>query len=190
MKDVARRQDIFARPPPPPPSQTERWSDEEIIRLVDETPCLPGTDNMLVLIAPDTAVKRCWKFDATVAEQLSMQLVYSHTRIPLPRAHRVIQHVHGRGDAYLVMDYIPKYQRLQTAWKGMSMWAKLRVIVALRVYLRQLRRVQHPPSMGKPGPPGPKPLRCSGLQFYECIKGPFPTSEALADTIVKVTDEH
>ncbi|KAG5643873.1 hypothetical protein DXG03_009503 [Asterophora parasitica] len=120
---------------------TKKWSDKEIFSLVDENPRLPGTDDMLVLIAPDTAVKRCWDFDATVAESLSMQLVYSQTRIPIPRAHRVIRHVHGGGDAYLVMDYIPNSRCLQTAWKGLSMWAKLRVI---RGYLRQLRRVASP----------------------------------------------
>ncbi|KAG5645568.1 hypothetical protein DXG03_005706 [Asterophora parasitica] len=115
-----------------------------------------------------------------LTEQLSMQLVYSQTCIPLPRAHRVIRPFDCEDSAYLVMDYLPNAQRLQTAWKSLLVWSKLRVIVTLRIYLRQLRRVKHP-SMGRPGPPRPKPLGCKGLQFDDSLcEGPFATPVELA----------
>ena len=49
----------------------------------------------------------------------------------------------------------------------------------MRLYLRQLRRIQYSSSSNTPGLPGPTPLTCNSLQFGHDAKGPFPTISTL-----------
>ena len=63
------------------------------------------------------------------------------------------------------MELVPNSQQLRAAWPSLSILGELKVILTMRLYLRQLRRVQHTSSNNLPGPLGPKPLPCNGLQF-------------------------
>lgn len=77
------------------------------------------------------------------------------------------------------MDFVQNAQQLRVAWPSLSFFGKLKVVLTMRLYLRQLQRVQYPPSNNTPGPPGPKPFWCDGLQFGFDPRGPFPTISAL-----------
>jgi len=103
-----------------------------------------------------------------------MELVRKQTRIAVPRMRRVIDNDYSM----IVMDLVPNSRQLQVAWPSLSVWGKLKVILTIRLYLRQLRRVQYS-SSNIPGPASPTPLECNGLQFGYDPKGPFPTLSAL-----------
>lgn len=106
-----------------------------------------------------------------------MELVHKQTRIAVPRM-RLVDCVHGGCRGLIVMDLVANSQQLRVAWPSLSIWGKLKVVLTMRLYLRQLRCVQHS-SSNIPGPIGDKPLRCDGLQFGYDTKGPFPTLSAL-----------
>ena len=86
------------------------------------------------------------------------------------------------------MELVPDSQQLRAAWPSLSILGELKVILTMRLYLRQLRRVQHTSSSfnNLPGPLGPKPLPCTGLQFGFDPKGPFPTIGAF----MNISREH
>ncbi|KAK7434315.1 hypothetical protein VKT23_020265 [Stygiomarasmius scandens] len=77
-----------------------------------------------------------------------MELVRTHTSIPVPRAHGFLYN--GELPDLLVTDYIPG-RRLSEVWPTMSVFSKFWVIVTLRSYVQQLRGVLAPYA----GPPGP-----------------------------------
>jgi len=108
-----------------------------------------------------------------------MDLVRKQTRIAVPRMRRTIRYSHPEGNGLIVMDLVQDSQRLQVAWPSLSLWQKLKVILTMRFYLRQLRRIQDPLYNARPGPLGPTPQPCNGLQFGFDAKGPFPTVSAL-----------
>ncbi|KAK0433944.1 hypothetical protein EV421DRAFT_2011387 [Armillaria borealis] len=152
---------------------------EEIIRAVESAPYLEGSDDKLVQISEDTVVKLGYDWDSTASEALAMELVRKKTRIAVPRMRRAIRHHHPEGNGLIVMDLVPNSKQLRVAWPSLSVLGKLKVVLTMRLYLCQLRRVQHSSSNNTPGPPGPTPLPCNGLQFGYDATGPFPTISAL-----------
>lgn len=104
-----------------------------------------------------------------------MDLVQNQTRIVIPRKRRVIRHLHSEGNGLIIMDLVPNAQQLKVAWPSLSIFGKLKIILTMRLYLRQLRRIRYSSSNYTPGPLGLKPLPCNGLQFGYDAKGPFPT---------------
>ncbi|KIK10266.1 hypothetical protein K443DRAFT_670892 [Laccaria amethystina LaAM-08-1] len=159
-------------------SESDTWTDEKIIRAVESAPYLGGSDDKLVQISEDTVVKLGRDWDSTTSEALAMELVRKQTRIAVPRKRRAIHHHHPEGNGLIVMDLIRNSQQLRVAWPSLSFFGKLKVVLTMRLYLRQLRRIQYS-SSNTPGPPGPRPLPCNGLQFGYDAKGPFPTTSAL-----------
>lgn len=116
-----------------------------------------------------------------------MDLTRKQTQIAVPRLRRLIQHDHAEGYGLIVMDFVEHSRRLKDAWPSLSFWKKLKVVLTMRLYMRQLRRVQYPPHQNTPGPIGSEPQVCNGLQFGLDPKGPFPTISAL-DTYFR--EEH
>ncbi|KAF8972793.1 hypothetical protein BDZ97DRAFT_859313 [Flammula alnicola] len=159
--------------------ESDTWTDEEIIRAVESAPYLEGSDDKLVQISEDTVVKLGRDWDSTTSEALAMELVRKQTQIAVPRMRRAIRHHHPEGNGLIVMDFVPNSQQLRVAWPSLSVLGKLKVVLTMRLYLRQLRRVQHSSSNNTPGPLGPTPLPCNGLQFGYDAKGPFSTISAL-----------
>ena len=185
--------DMLCRPPiqvrcclPPVPllifsvqfPDSDTWTDDHVINVFESAPYLEGSDRKIVQISEDTVVKPCHLWTDATSESLAMELVRKQTRIAVPRMRRLIQHVHCEGEGLIVMDLVPNCQQLRVAWPSLSFWGKLKVILAMRLYLRQLRRVKYS-SSNTPGPLGSKPLRCNGLQFGWDPIGPFPTISAL-----------
>ena len=134
-----------------------------------------------------TVVKLSRDWDSTTSEALAMELVRKQTRIAVPRKRRAIHHHHPEGNSLIVIDLVPNSQQLRFAWPSLSFLGKLKVILTMRLYLRQLRRIQYSSSSNTvtPGPPGPTPLPCNGLQFGHDAKGPFPTISALETYFLK-----
>ena len=157
---------------------SDTWTDDDVISVVESAPYLEGSDRSLVQISQDTVVKPCRIWDYAISESLAMELVHKQTRIAVPRMRRLIRHVHSEGEGLIVMDLVPNCRQLRVAWPSLSFLGKLKVILTMRLYLRQLRCVQHS-SSNTPGPAGPKPLDCNGLQFGWNPRGPFPTISAL-----------
>ena len=155
------------------------WTDEEIICAVESAPYLKGSDDKLVQISEDTVVKLCRDWDSTTSEALAMELVRKQTRIAIPCKSRAIRRHHPEGNGLIVMDLVPNSQQLRVAWPSLSFLGKLKVVLTMRLYLRQLQHIQYSSSNNTPGPPGPTPLPCNGLQFGYDSKGPFPTISAL-----------
>ena len=122
-------------------------------------------------LTKDTVVK--FEIDCEHAEVFSPEgaaadLVFHHTIIPVPRVRRVLR-IPEDGYIAIVMDYVPG-QQLRYIWPSMSLLGKLRVVLTIRDYIRQLRAIRHP--RGRiPGPvaPGTMPLepRC------HMIRGPL-----------------
>ncbi|KAK0219100.1 hypothetical protein IW262DRAFT_1317975 [Armillaria fumosa] len=147
-------------------------------KLLHQAP-IRGSDDKLVQISEDTVVKLGCDWDSTASEALAMDLVRKQTRIAVPHMRRAIHHFHPEGDGLIVMDLVPDSQQLRVAWPSLSLWGKLIVILTMRLYLRQLRRVQYASSNHIPGPLGLTPLPCNSLQFGFDGEGPFPTISAL-----------
>lgn len=158
--------------------ESDTWTDEEIIRAVESAPYLESSNDSLVQISEDTVVKLGRDWDSTTSESLAMELVRKQTRIAIPRKRRVVRHHHPEGNGLIVMDLVPNSQQLRVTWPSLSFFGKLKVVLTMRLYLRQLRRIQYSSSR-TPGPPGPRPLPCNSLQFGYDAKGPFPTISAL-----------
>jgi Phosphotransferase enzyme family len=77
------------------------------------------------------------------------------------------------------MDLIRNARQLHVCWSSLSIWEKLRVVLTIKYYIQQLRRI-HVPHTAMPGPLGPQPGVCHGLQFGYDPRGPFQTTKALA----------
>jgi hypothetical protein len=149
------------------PSESDAWDDSEIIRRTESSPYLPGSNDSLVQISSDTVVK----FGGTFASSESLAMNYDHSA----------------GDILIVMSFIPNARELRVCWSTLSLWKQLGIILAMRYYIRQLRRVRHP-SSGTPGPPGTRPKVCYGLQFGYDPQGPFKTTDALAGYLHRLHD--
>jgi hypothetical protein len=108
-----------------------------------------------------------------------MNLVLTQTDIPVPRVRRVILHLSAEGNIPIIMDFLPHARQLHLCWPTLTLFTKLKIILTMRYYLRQLRRIHHPCST-TPGPPGATPSVCHGLQFGYDPQGPFPTMDSLA----------
>lgn len=154
--------------------------DNDIIRLLDSSPALPESDSRLIKISEDTVVKLCHSLSGATSEALAMDLVRAQTTIPVPRIQRVIPHTHDEGHALIVMDFVKNARQLHMCWPSLSSLEKEQVVLTIKDYVQQLRRIQHPHSH-IPGPVGPSPAPCNGLMFGYDPRGPFPTPRALAD---------
>ena len=102
--------------------------------------------------------------------------------IAVPRMRRVVCHLHSKGNGLIVMELVPNSQQLRAACPSLSILGEFKVILTMRLYLRQLRRVQHTSSNNQPEPLGPKPLPCNGSQFGFDPK--FPTIGALMNILL------
>ena len=126
--------------------KSDTWTDadiEEIIPAVESAAYLEGSDNKLVQISEDTVVKLGRDWDSTTSEALAMELVWKQTRIAVPRKRRAIRHHHPEGNSLIVMDLVPNSQQLHVVWSSLSFLEKLKVILTMRLYLSQLRRIQY-----------------------------------------------
>ena len=142
-------------------------------------PNLFGT-NGIIQISDDTVVKICESFNSARAESLAIDLVHAETLIPIPHVRRIIPRPFRRkGYDLIVMDLIPNAKQLHTCWDSLSFLAKLKVVLTMRYYLKQLRGIQAAP-LAPPGPLYPQPAKCCCLLFGCDEGGPFPTTMALA----------
>ncbi|KAJ7740874.1 hypothetical protein B0H14DRAFT_3097319 [Mycena olivaceomarginata] len=97
-------------------------------------------------------------------EPCTMEIVSTHTSIPIPR---VLRHFGT------FMEYIDGID-LREAWGSLALWKKLWVAWTLRCYVRQLRNV----TLARPEVPGPldwskTAVKCVG-HYFTCIRaGPF-----------------
>ena len=153
--------------------------DDEIVRLVKSAPYLPGSEETLVQISDDTVVKLGYQYSSSRSEALAIDLVRASTSIAVPRVRRVIQHDHDEGDGLIVMDMVQNARQLDLCWPSHSCWTKFKVVLMMRYYMQQLRHIRS--TTVTPGPLGPQPAKCHGLQFGYDPKGPFQNTKALAD---------
>ncbi|KAL5522304.1 hypothetical protein ACEPAF_2161 [Sanghuangporus sanghuang] len=160
---------------------TSLLNDEEIEKLADSSQKIDrGTYydfetgelncGKVSKIAPDVVVKR--SPSTGIRECLSAGLVRQYTAVPVPMHERVF---HGWISNYLVQEYIPG-RVLLDVWAQLGWWMRLRVVVTLRFYIRELRCLSSragPPSF--PGPPSNDgtPQRCNGRLFTKDGSGPF-----------------
>lgn len=163
----------------------DTWDDDEIYRVVKSSPYLPGSDKRLVHVSDETAVKLGVNLESCYSEALAIDLVRAQTSIPVPRVRRITAHMHPDGFGLIVMDLIRNGRRLHAYWHSLSFWMKIKVILTMRYYIRQIRRIKDVHS-STPGPIGSQPLICSGLQFGFDPQGPFPTTTALEEHFRKV----
>ncbi|OBZ78606.1 hypothetical protein A0H81_01008 [Grifola frondosa] len=138
------------------PSDLAGLTDAQILELRGSRPRLSEEfnvfgDNNISRITDGTVLKGDQDFeddtDDDPSEALTLDLVFHHTTIPVPRVRRIIRT--GIINK-IVMDYIPGRQ-LSQVWPTMSIVAKLHVAFVLRSYIRQLRAIRHPRS-AVPGP--------------------------------------
>jgi Choline/ethanolamine kinase len=154
--------------------------DDDIIRLVESAPYLPESDERLVQVSDDTVVKLGCEFSSSRSEALAIDLVRASTSIAVPRVRRVIEH---EGDGLIVMDLVQGARRLDLCWSSLSCWAKFKVVLTMRYYMQHLRHIRS--TTAPPGPLGPQPAECYGLQFGYRPEGPFQNTKALADHFQK-----
>ncbi|KAF5310698.1 hypothetical protein D9619_007913 [Psilocybe cf. subviscida] len=117
-------------------------------------------------------------------EIFTMSYVASHTSIPIPRVRRVLvprSSATLKFEKWVVMDRI-EGEPLETAWPTMSWWSRIRIILYMRNYIRQLHSIPIP-YPDKPGPfDGDGCLhRCWGLFFTTYGAGPFESYKEMAD---------
>lgn len=169
-----------------PPLSTASLSDGEIVHLVASSRdnvdrgtyiiAETGTLNFghVTKIAPDAVVKH--KFFIEPQELVSARLVRRYTSIPVPMHERVFQgRLDGRRKSFLVQQFISGCVLLD-AWPQLGWWARFRVFVTLRFYIRELRSISSragPPPF--PGPPSDDgvPQKCTGMLFTKDGSGPF-----------------
>ncbi|KAL5513675.1 hypothetical protein ACEPAH_4074 [Sanghuangporus vaninii] len=161
---------------------TSTLTDEEIRELYNSSPkvdegtwIIPelGSSNRgcVAKIASDVVAK--YSFTSGIHELLSAELVRRHTSVPVPMHERVFRYRH---EVYVVQQYIPG-RVLLDVWSQLGWWTRLRVLVTLRFYIRELRslssRAGAPPFPGPPSDDG-TPQRCTGRLFTEDgHSGPF-----------------
>ncbi|KAH9911869.1 kinase-like domain-containing protein [Fomitopsis serialis] len=163
------------------PSEIDDLTDEEIEDLIgcsaQKYPERIAFGDHHITRVTDTIVS---KFGQDVeedvaepSEALTLDLVFRHTTIPVPRVRRIIRD--PIGITLILMDYIPGRQ-LSVVWPTMSLEERLCVVFTLRDYVRQLQAVRHPRS-AVPGPvaPGDEARTCESPVWGQLIerRGPF-----------------
>jgi hypothetical protein len=169
---------------------TEYITDEEILDLASSAPILQS-DRFYIAsidyqnagsvsqIATDAVAKRT--FRTTIEqERISMELVRTHTSIPVPKCDRSV--TPPTGHVYLIQQYIPG-RILHDVWPSLGWWNRFRVALTLRYYIHQLRSLS-----GRLGPlpvPGPPAIngeaqRCTGRLFTSDGSGPFSSYGEMA----------
>lgn len=160
-------------------STSDAWGNQEIMRLATSYPYMDDCEGV-VQISDDTVVKLCDSFVLARSESLAIDLVRAKTCIPVPHVRKIIRRQpHRKGFDLIVMDLIPNSKQLHSCWPSLSVWEKLKVVLTLRHYFRQLRSIQAS-STTPPGPLYRPPATCYGLHFGYNRWGPFPTMAALA----------
>ncbi|OCB88675.1 hypothetical protein A7U60_g4148 [Sanghuangporus baumii] len=168
---------------------TSALTDEEIRELYSSSPKVDegtwiiaelGSPNRgrVAKIASDVVVK--YSFTSGFHELLSAELVRRHTSVPVPMYERVFRYRH---EAYVVQQYIPG-RVLLDVWSQLSWWMRLRVLVTLRFYIRELRSISSragpPPFPGPPSDDG-TPQKCTGRLFTEDGQsGPFHSYQEMS----------
>ena len=137
--------------------------DNEIIRLVESAPYLPGSKETLVQISDDTVVKLSHEFSSSCSEALVIDLVCAFTSTAVLHVRRVIKHNHDNGDSLIVMDMVQRARQLDLCWPSLSCRDKVKVILTVRYYMQQLQHICSTTAM--PGPLGPQLAKCHSLQY-------------------------
>ncbi|KAH9916306.1 uncharacterized protein BXZ73DRAFT_53875 [Epithele typhae] len=182
-------------------SDVDQWTEDQTLERYSSTceeedpdlPPLPAEENPShVRVWPftrDTVCKyaSCRDDEEPTPEPLTLDIVFHHTTIPVPRVRRTLRVMDDTGRFIMgmpfVMDRIPG-RRLDEAWPALSFFGKLRVAYMLRSYVRQLRAIRHPRSL-VPGPvaPGSLPVAPQIVAFAGVMGTsvpPFPDAAALA----------
>jgi hypothetical protein len=122
------------------PSYIEGMSDEEVLSL-KRTPVSPDPLYCHTFwLGEGLVLKETLQFDdisEDCHEVNALNLVRSHTSIPVPRVRRVIQ-VDERA-FFIVMDRV-RGKLLSEVWNTLSIWRKISITLQLRRYIIQLRR--------------------------------------------------
>ena len=158
------------------------WDDDESYRIVKSNPYLPGSDKRLVHVSDETAIELGVILEScySEAEALAIDLVRAQTSIPpVGCVRRITAHMHPDGFGLIVVDLIQNGRRLRECWHSLSFWMKIKVILTMRYYIRQIRRIKDVHS----SPPG---LTGSQFGFDPQGHGPFPTTTALEEHFRKV----
>ncbi|KAL5480167.1 hypothetical protein ACEPAI_1437 [Sanghuangporus weigelae] len=161
---------------------TSTLTDEEIRELYSSSPkvdegtyyipeCRSTNLGHVAKIASDVVAKS--SFTTGTYERLSAELVRRYTFVPVPMHERVFRYRH---EVYVIQQYIPG-RALLDVWSQLSWWMRLRVIITLRFYIRELRSISSragpPPFPGPPSDDG-TPQKCTGRLFTEDgSSGPF-----------------
>ena len=134
-------------------SDIDNISDDEILhrrqtmsKLASSISPLGGYS--IVHITERTIAKSAQDFEEDVedaSEALALNVVFFNTTIPVPRVRRVVK---GQYANIIVMDYIPGRQ-LSEVWPSLSFFARLRIAITLRRYIRQLRSRSEERRVGK-----------------------------------------
>jgi hypothetical protein len=148
------------------PSELDGLHVDTLIELMNAIPEPDIYMQSVAFLSHDRMLKSYSTFSSARTEALALDLVRSQTSIPVPRMVKMFRTgVNLEGEAFCLMECIPGAAQLKFRWPTLSRWRKLKVILTMRDYLRQLRRVRSPAHAKTPGPLGPGPQYCNGLQF-------------------------
>lgn len=151
--------------------QNRTWADFELLNDVDfikEVSKLPTIDgpnengDVIRRVPHDVIV-----ISGTISNSRAkaMTLALAHTKnIPVPNVRRVVRDT-SRGGIVPAMDYIPG-PTLKECWDKLSVWQRLSVVLTLRRYVHQPRRVdisKH--AQLYPGPLADEPAELNGRFF-------------------------
>jgi hypothetical protein len=170
-------------------SDIDRLEIRTLLQKLEDLPeCLDPDMHSVFFISHNRLLKCYPSFEEANAEMLSLDLVRSQTTVPVPRIRKVFKTPgYTRGNALALMDVIPRATQLKRCWPSLPLWQKLKLVLTMRFYLRQIRRVRSPAHSSSPGPLGMRPQVCQGLQFVDELWWPamgpmtFDTYADLAD---------
>ena len=118
-------------------------------------------------------------------ECLALEFVRKHTEVPVPGVRRVVV---AEGSHYIVMEKI-EGTPLHKVWRSLTPSQRFGVALTLRDYLLQIRRASEKYERRScPGPMGPEPLECSGLEYIIMDRNwsPFDSAKQLIDHFNKL----
>ncbi|RDB28229.1 hypothetical protein Hypma_001429 [Hypsizygus marmoreus] len=176
-----------------PLSEADSWTRREIYHRVDSS--APHPDSIFEGISPDCSLVRILSPDTIVkvipsiqpamhSEARTLQFVWSHTSIPVPKIRQYIvrKQQNGRITGYILMEHI-KGTRLDRIWSSLSPLQQFLVAWILRGYVLQLRKASAAYARRHvPGPMGDTPKKCHGCYSIFGIYaplGPFQSSKEL-----------